>query len=1806
MRLIRPGKCRRLGQRQLSFEPLEVRQCLSTTPLLPTVGEEPSPEDIAADEASGDVVSCDAGVRIRLQASDLDGNPIDHISVGEDFLLQAFVKDLRADVKGVFAGYLDITYDESLVSMVGHDINDIAFGDFYQNGRSGSFGDGLIDDVGAFGGMTLVGSAEHLLFAVCARADRPGEVEFTGDPAERYEGANVLVFGRNHPVPWSSVEFVPATVVINDETQGLLGEIHGMKFNDLDGDSERDAGEPGLEGWTIYLDTNRNGELDEGERSTKTNANGDYWFTELGPETYTVAEVPQEGWKQTAPNAPNDTLHPVLWHTDLNESGRNDISEIKLTPDGEHAIVFHYSDSSVARIQKIEAHSGDVVWDKALTLNGKGIYSGWVDDDGIYIGSGWGGYTISKYDTDLSNELWFYRGGSGFEYVENIVTDAVGNVYATAYTGSGSGVGSTCVKLDSNGNVLWEQLSRHTSGKDKYTFGLALDSVGNVFRVGIDRPSNNLHDIGRLIGHSAADGAEIVNLALPMSNSQIGGVLVDENDHVWIAYSYDIFLPDGSLSGESRTVIQELELDPTSPDGATIVREFEFDTKGTWVVRDGLIPYTEDAFLLAYQGTFDGVTYPGIAAFSYGGELLWNRVIDQADWGWGWGPASPRLKGTGVDVAGDVAFVALTNFADQSQSQVVAVKLRNSPATYTIALGPEEVAQDIDFANHGLGEIHGTKFNDLDGDSEWDPSEPGLEGWTIYLDANQNGQLDDGERAMTTNANGDYSFTGLGPDTYMVAEVPRDGWEQTYPGNVYEMDFSSNPDWVSNNEAHYHWNASEGTYHITQTNIPGGGEYTYFDTDYDGGSFRLEWDVKMLSNDYASAVTFGLVDSDLNFSENGSFARVNFLRRDDGLKMTLCSRDSANKESFVRHPNQFSHDVWYHVVMEHDADAGTLSAMITVRDTGGQLASLSLSDVGTFAADMSRIGSSNVRNGTFQVPGAQSSAKIDNVVFAAMPAHRVTLEPGETVQNVDFGNQPVNPLIDVGEHVLLPDTPGQVIPIYVSGGSSVQGVVFNVQVADGYDDVPCSTTDGPNIANVDLVGTETVFGGISNTGNNIIETRDQIWIVGAATSTGTVAADGLLANLTIDTTGWFGGEGPWQLRLGGTFNGDTNFQSPEGQIVPAIINGSIRIDCLPQANPDGPYTVPEGGSIPLDGSRSSDPDPGDTITRYEWDLDGDGVFGETGQTATRGDELGANPTFSAMGLDGPDTWTVWLRVTDDRGGRSSPVSSAITVKNVTPLLASVVDQTIHRVHSLNLENLPITFTDAGISDVHRATVDWGDGLPAEEVTVIEPTGTNPGEVRAGHSYTAAGLYTVTVSVEDDDGGASSVSFGVDVIEAHVVGRHVFYNNSAWDGNDPLANAEDDSAVASEAPILDPTDLIFSGNQQRELGKEALLPGETATFANYTSYSRGLNSIMVDIDGLAGTPTAVNFVFLVGNNNDPTTWSAASAPMSITVRPGAGVDGSDRITLIWADDDPHTSEREPGSISNQWLQITVLATANTGLAEDDVFYFGNAIGESGNSTAETDVDTNDELGARNHPHSVLNPAPIEDAYDYNRDRRVDTNDEIVARNNSASAFTRLQLITAPCGTDAREDEATGNVEAARSFHNVEQPTDVNADGIVSILDVQEVVDALNDDEGPVELPPIPVGPLAALPCVDTDNDGLLTPRDALLVINAIKDSTGENNESAEGEAPTAIPVFVAERWVTDSHAASPNQTQGSGVSTSATRCERPILQRGSVESSRIAAREQSLWSDDADYLWLDFDLEESLSQVAADVLSVWSA
>ena len=121
----------------------------------------------------------------------------------------------------------------------------------------------------------------------------------------------------------------------------------------------------------------------------------------------------------------------------------------------------------------------------------------------------------------------------------------------------------------------------------------------------------------------------------------------------------------------------------------------------------------------------------------------------------------------------------------------------------------------------------------------------------------------------------------------------------------------------------------------------------------------------------------------------------------------------------------------------------------------------------------------------------------------------------------------------------------------------------------------------------------------------------------------------------------------------------------------------------------------------------------------------------------------------------------------------------------------------------------------------------------------------------------------------------------------------------------------------------------------------------------------------------------------------------------------GDDDASRLTVIWPDD----------ALMNGWLQVTVVAGEATGLTEEHIFYFGNAIGESGNSASDAKVNAFDMLSARDNQRNFLDPAPIDFFVDYNRDARVNATDMLIARNNQTHFLNALRLFTVPVGKAA---------------------------------------------------------------------------------------------------------------------------------------------------------------------------------------------
>jgi uncharacterized protein (DUF952 family) len=377
--------------------------------------------------------------------------------------------------------------------------------------------------------------------------------------------------------------------------------------------------------------------------------------------------------------------------------------------------------------------------------------------------------------------------------------------------------------------------------------------------------------------------------------------------------------------------------------------------------------------------------------------------------------------------------------------------------------------------------------------------------------------------------------------------------------------------------------------------------------------------------------------------------------------------------------------------------------------------------------------------------------------------------------------------IVVGTHALLPNTPNQTIAIYVTGGDAVNGVDLIVQVADGGPEWGAlggsGSILGPAISDIDLISDSQLLFHGNNTGEVDPEADEGFSLSQyenrtTSTLSGAVSADGLLAWIIIDTTGFFrteGGTWSFDLLLAGALDGagvtSLSLPSPPYEADLTITNGLIILNNPPLADAGGPYLVGEGGSISLDGSASTDPDipTGDSITLYEWDLDYDGV------TFTP-DTTGVSPTFDASALDGPDSRTIALRVTDSYGF-THIATSTVTIDNVAPT-ATLSD------------NGPITYgqtvTLAFSNQFDPSTADTTTGFKYAYATTDDFTGidyANGSITEATYDFTSlpAGTHTLYARIIDKDNGYTQYSTVVlvDKADATIVvdGKTVTYDGN---------------------------------------------------------------------------------------------------------------------------------------------------------------------------------------------------------------------------------------------------------------------------------------------------------------------------------------------------------------------------------------------------------------------------------------------
>jgi hypothetical protein len=631
------------------------------------------------------------------------------------------------------------------------------------------------------------------------KTDANGNYSFLALP-----NAAVFHLRVNAPAGWSITQPISQSYdQVMQPGQALASEVFGLRpastsvgfsgkiFQDNNRDGVQQLGEPGLAGWIAYIDTNQNGVLDPGEPMTWTDLSGNYELPPQVPGNIRVSFVaPTPDWYCT--NAPVGYTE-VIPHTagDVVVAGMN----------------FGLSRVNVGKI------SGVVFQD--TNLNG-------VQDAGeiplagarVYMGAAGTG---NPYVTTDSNGAYAFNNLAAGTYTLVVDTTTLGDGSMRAST-RWSGTYTVTV---GNGSVLAEQSSTGPGEVRTVTFpdnrsstvlnfgltplfavtgSVVFDSNGDTFydegepflagwTVFGDLNQNGVLDPGEPT--AVTDSHGYYYLVFPFTNlTAPTPIIVDLTGHTdswgnvadWIATSPAPAVPPApaALADVTYLMIQPYQLladyrftvQPVEPTFLVGQVFNDANRNGFYDAGDTPIPDVKVYFDLNNDGQFD-TNDPFVYTDASGQYVFrFDNIAAQTI------PAAPIYEGV---LTGKYQLrVAYDPTVWQPANPIVSDRITTvNPGT------PDDPLAGVFFGLEAVSGVTGTVFVDQNANGLRDGSEAGQAGVTVYIDANNNGQLDPGEQTAVTDSTGTYTFYQVPLGQKVIRENVPGGYRQTRPTNGF-------------------------------------------------------------------------------------------------------------------------------------------------------------------------------------------------------------------------------------------------------------------------------------------------------------------------------------------------------------------------------------------------------------------------------------------------------------------------------------------------------------------------------------------------------------------------------------------------------------------------------------------------------------------------------------------------------------------------------------------------------------------------------------------------------------------------------------------------------------------------------------------------------------------------------------------------------------------------------------------------------------------------------------------------------------
>lgn len=678
--------------------------------------------------------------------------------------------------------------------------------------------------------------------ATGAPADAMGLAEYTvwrdslgstGEQAADWDGSNTV--GDGDYLAWRSsytpqifppLPILPDGHVVQIASGGFVdgidfgnqriepGSVRGVKWNDANGNGQRDSNEGGIGGVVIYSDRNFNGILDDNEPRTITQQDdpvtdfdeeGLYVLENLERGLHVIREVVPDGFRQTFPLdfshdpwlptgeigilPPGDGGHVLFVGSGQHHEGI-DFGNQKIERGSIHGTKWEDTDGNSQRDPGEPGLPGVVIY---ADLNRNGQFDSFEPNTVTME-------DIPETDFDEAGLYWLDGLDAGDYWIREVVPEGYRQTFplnriledeATLPSGAFDDEFATItpevIELEpGQAHIDWLKLTVHPS----------------IFvPIEIDVQASN-------------PDVEFLNLSGPLVNGGSGETSVFDVLIITGADTQDFTIEYVDVQSGELLGVSLVTFGSTIPDGTHFVQ-------------------------LAPGQSVEGVDF-GNESLPLSGvtgrkweDLNGNAVRDGAEQGLGGVTIYSDLNGNGVlddnephtvtefdnpitafDEAGlysliDLApgFHTIREVVPDGYLQTFPEPLFypatggdlfpigppfSEPGAHFVTLEPGGGEDGLDFGNQPVdpATVSGRKWEDLNGNGQRDPGEPGLAGVTIYADLNFNGLLDAGEPSTVTSEDnpatdfdeaGLYQLTNLSPVVTVVNEVVPAGFEQTYP-----------------------------------------------------------------------------------------------------------------------------------------------------------------------------------------------------------------------------------------------------------------------------------------------------------------------------------------------------------------------------------------------------------------------------------------------------------------------------------------------------------------------------------------------------------------------------------------------------------------------------------------------------------------------------------------------------------------------------------------------------------------------------------------------------------------------------------------------------------------------------------------------------------------------------------------------------------------------------------------------------------------------------------------------------------------